>query len=189
MVLGSVTERKCVDADNKIHPLPPSIHFLLESAPIGNTFEYLPPLHSLLGEGSISEQVSPAVSHVYAACSSIQVTWELPPVEVVCSLNFHYVMEFNSSELNSSIKNELLTEDCAFWWNLARNKTYSVQLTAFSLSGKAVGSPWRQEVTITPSGMRLAMFKMFLVWFGGHLQSCLKSQLFKSALITPLGLN
>jgi len=60
-------------------------------------------------------------------------------------------MEINSSELNSPIKNELLTETCAFWWGLERNKTYSVQLTAFSLSGKAVGSPWRQEITITPS--------------------------------------
>ena len=77
---------------------------------------------------------------------------------MVCSRNFHYVMEINSSELNSPIKNELVTESCGFIWDLERNKTYSVQLAAFSLSGKAVGSSWRQEVTITPSGMRLAVF-------------------------------
>ena len=102
--------------------------------------------------------MSPAVSSVYAACSSFQVTWELPPLEVVCSRNFHYVIEINSSELNILIKNKLLTELCAFGCGLERNKTYSVQLSAFNLSGKAVGLPWRQEVTITPSGMRLAMF-------------------------------
>ena len=137
------------DADNDIHLLLPQS---LQSV------ECLSPPHSFLGEGSISKQVSPVVSHVSAACSSVQVAWELPPVEVVCSRNIHYVMEINSSELNSPIKNELLTELCAFGWNLERNKTYSVQLTAFSLSGKALGSPWRREVTITPSGMRLAMF-------------------------------
>jgi len=157
--LGSVTERNCGVVDNDIHLLPPSpLCFLLESTPICNTIDYPPPLHSLLGEGSISEQVSPTVSHAYAACSKFQLKWELPPVEVVCSQNFHYVVEINSSELNSSIKNELPTQKCAYGWGLARNKTYSVQLTALSLSGKAVGSPWRQEVTITPSGMRLAMF-------------------------------
>ena len=137
------------DADN-------DIHLLLPQSP--QSVEYLPPPHSLLGEGSINKQVSPVVSHVSAACSSVQVAWELPLVEVVCSRNIHYVMEINSSELNSPIKNELLTELCAFGWNLERNKTYSVQLTALSLSGKALGSPWRREVTITPSGMRLAMF-------------------------------
>ena len=115
-------------------------------------------LQSVLGEGSISKLVSPAVSHVYGVCSSVHVIWELPPLQVVCSRNFHYVMEINSSELNSPIKNELLTESCGFIWDLERNKTYSVQLAAFSLSGKAVGSPWRQEVTIKPSGMRLAVF-------------------------------
>lgn len=106
----------------------------------------------------MSKQVSTAVSHVYAACSSVQVTWELPPVEVVCSRNIYYVMEINSSELNSPLKNELLTELRTFGWGLEGNKTYTVQLTAFSLSRKALGSPWRREVTITPSGMRLAMF-------------------------------
>jgi len=130
---------------------------LLEGISSYNLFEYHPLLHSPLGEGSISRQVSPAVSRVYAACSFFQVIWELPPVQVVCSRNFHYVMEINSSELNSPIKNELLTELCRFGWGLERNKTYSVRLTTFSLSGKAVGSPWRQEVTITPSGIRFVM--------------------------------
>jgi len=118
-----------------------------------------------------------------------QVAWQLPPLEVVCSQNFYYVMEINSSELNSPMKNELLIEECAFGWGLVRNKTYSVQLTAFSLSGKVVGSPWRQEVTIAPSGIRLPCSKCFLYGLEGHLQSCLQPQLFKSALITPLGLN
>ena len=85
-------------------------------------------------------------------------TWDLPPVEVVCLRNIHFVMEINSSDLNSPIKNELLTELCDFVWGLERNKTYTLQSTAFSLSGKALGSTWRKEVAITPSGMRLAMF-------------------------------
>lgn len=114
--------------------------------------------------------MSPAVSRVYAGCSFFRVIWELPPVQVVCSQNFHYVMEINSSELNSPIKSKLLTESGSFGWILERNKTYSVRLTAFSLSGKAVGSPWRQEVTITPSGIRFVMYgllkkKMVFVWF------------------------
>ena len=116
-------------------------------------FECFSLLHSLLGEGSITKQVATAVSHVYAACSSFQVMWELPPVEVVCMRNFHYVMEINSSALSSPIRNELEIELCSAGWSLERNKTYFVHLSAFSLSGKAVGSPWREEVTITPSGM------------------------------------
>ena len=111
--------------------------------------------------------MSPAVSRVYAACSFFHVIWELPPVQVVCSRNFHYVMEINSSELNSPIKNELPTESCSFRWGLERNKTYSVRLTAFSLSGMAVGSPWRQEVTIASSGIRFVMYDLnglCMVW-------------------------
>lgn len=130
----------------------------MESVTTYNLLEYHLLLHSPLGEGSISRQVSPAVSRVYAGCSFFRVIWELPPVQVVCSQNFHYVMEINSSELNSPIKSKLLTESGSFGWILERNKTYSVRLTAFSLSGKAVGSPWRQEVTITPSGIRFVMY-------------------------------
>lgn len=81
-------------------------------------------------------------------------TWELPPVAVICTWNFYYFMEINSSQLTMDwvYKDKVYIQACYFVFDLLRNKTYSVKLTAFNLSEKPVGSPWRKEITVIPSG-------------------------------------
>ena len=98
--------------------------------------------------------MAPVVSHVYAKCSSVQMTWKLPPVEVVCTRNFHYILKIKSSEVGWAYKGRIEIGNGLFKWQLQRNKSYSVQLTAFDLTGKRVGLPWQQNITITPSGMK-----------------------------------
>lgn len=97
--------------------------------------------------------MAPVVSDAYANCSGFQMVWELPPVEVVCTQNFYYVFEINSSELDWSEEFKVRIESCELGRDLQRNKSYSVQLTAFGLTGKPVGSPWRKNITVISSGM------------------------------------
>ncbi|XP_078349463.1 uncharacterized protein LOC144634385 [Oculina patagonica] len=105
-------------------------------------------------EGSIKKHVAPIVSFAYANCSGFQMAWKLPPVEVVCTQNFYYFFEINSSELDWSEKLKLpQIERIYLGRDLQRNKSYSVQLTAFDLAGKPVGSPWRQNITVIASAV------------------------------------
>lgn len=110
--------------------------------------------HSFLGEGAINNHVEPVVSHVYAKCSGVQIMWELPPVEVVCSQNFYYFLEIKSSELGWLFKHKVPIWIREIGRDLPRNQSYSLQLTAFDLTGRPVGSPWRQNITVIPSGMK-----------------------------------
>lgn len=148
----------CKDPDKNIHRHPSSTRW--ETA-TNRHFQCFCHLYSLLGEGLISKHVAPVVSHVYANCSSVRMKWELPPVEVLCTWNFYYFMKINSSEVDWAYKDKVQIELFSFMWGLQRNKSYSLQLTAFDLTAKPVGSPWRQEILVTPSGKNGSKFALY----------------------------
>ena len=94
------------------------------------------------------------MSRATAICSSLEIWWELPPLEVLCPWDVRYEIKINSSDANVDLRYKEEIDRSSFYLNwIQNNNTYSVQLNAVIKSTeKTVGSPWRQEVTVIPSG-------------------------------------